>query len=1025
MQEPNLNEPLARVMREMTAGWNWSIQAEATNTFVNARAKKPDVVIRRTDGSPILIENKYAHGTDLKTACLERMGLTVRNPKGGDGTVSIVFGLRSPSEMSDLTTSEEIEEFLRGREELEYVVYTQRNGNPVRFPMDGYIKGDLRAFVDFIKPAIVPNDEVSRAARALSDCADAVANVLVEHDRSDKVDAPADGDTTEVSTEESDAETRGFGAQLGEMLRQPWPLHRTYGSSSDEIRQWRADKSARHQTASMCAVILINALAFQQNLSSLSVGVNDISTSMRLARVTRLTQSLALDEWARILEINYWPIFHIARELLQAIPHLPAGVALEKARHTAESIESAMKWHDVAGIVFQRMIADRKTLKTHYTLPASTILLAHLGVPVDFDWSDPDSVKRYHIADYACGTGGLLLAAYRRVRELHQRAGGSPDNLHPFMMKESLTACDVMPAAVHLTSSLLSSAAPKIAFTGTRSVLFPYGVRKHPRGDDEVNIGSLELLGLKSKFTQPALPMSGQQVMGGEGATKPIEVDLVPESVDLVIMNPPFTRPTKSTRRPEESVTPTNPAFTAFGISPAEQKQMSAKVRKLSNRTVSDSNAGFASSFVAIADNMVRPGGRIALVLPFAAMMGGTQDLKSGNAITWQKTRNLLQSNYDELIVVSVAQPNAKDAVFSADSSTPDCMVIGTKAKSPVQRNQVHFVNLVARPSTNLEAHEVARAIRAGISATTAVGTQSAIRVGKDDVGFVALEDFSPNSRLAAVRVRDAELFKRVQLLREGVLRLPKSLEPLMIPMTRADDCTTLGPLHKDIASDGKRGPFKLAIGHDDVADYPALWNHEQGDEDRHRQNRMLTITDAKLVPKKGREDEANAMWQRYATHLHITQFFTFNANPTCSAWTAEKSLGGGAWPTIRGSNEDEEKALCVWLNSTLGMMLYWYESNRTQDGRGIISITARRNLPLLDVKSLDEPRIAAATDIFDDLIECVMLPAHQATRDDIRQELDLRLLTDVLGADGEVVDQFANLRRRWCSEPSVTGRKT
>ena len=146
---------------------------------------------------------------------------------------------------------------------------------------------------------------------------------------------------------------------------------------------------------------------------------------------------------------------------------------------TANAIQETVRQNDVAGSVFQKLITDRQTLATYYTRPESTTLAAYLAVPDGLDWANPETLKNYCIADYACGTGGLVLAAYQRARELHRSYGGNPDSLHGYMMENSLTACDVMPAAVHLTSSMLSAVAPRERFKETpqRAV----SLRRHRR----------------------------------------------------------------------------------------------------------------------------------------------------------------------------------------------------------------------------------------------------------------------------------------------------------------------------------------------------------------------------------------------------------------------------------------------------------------------------------------------------------------------------------------------------------------
>ena len=118
------------------------------------------------------------------------------------------------------------------------------------------------------------------------------------------------------------------------------------------------------------------------------------------------------------------------------------------------------------------------------------------------------------------------------------------------------------------------------------------------------------------------------------------------------------------------------------------------------------------------------------------------------------------------------------------------------------------------------------------------------------------------------------------------------------------------------------------------------------------------------------------------------------------------------------------EKAVCVWFNGTPGLISYWINSNRTQSGRSRTTVTAIPNIPSLDVTKLDAECLQAAVQTYDDLCQKPMLPANESWRDPVRQELDRRLLTEVLGLDGDAVEQLAILRNQWCREPTVTGTK-
>ena len=241
------------------------------------------------------------------------------------------------------------------------------------------------------------------------------------------------------------------------------------------------------------------------------------------------------------------------------------------------------------------------------------------------------------------------------------------------------------------------------------------------------------------------------------------------------------------------------------------------------------------------------------------------------------------------------------------------------------------------------------------------------------------------------------------------------------IPMTRLGEIGSIGPLHRDIASGPRepdRGPFTKHDGADSGTEWPFLWNR-----DSKKQQGMAVSPDSHGKIKPGKEDAAQSIWQ-WASHLHISNECRFNSSPTCAVFTEQKSAGGRAWPNFKLPTPAMEKAACVWLNGTLGLITYWINSNRSQSGRGGTTVTAIPNIPVLDVTRLDAYELQDAVQIYDGLCQEPMLPANEAWRDPVRQELDRRLLTEVLRQDGDTVEQLAILRNQWCREPTVTGTK-
>ena len=217
-------------------------------------------------------------------------------------------------------------------------------------------------------------------------------------------------------------------------------------------------------------------------------------------------KSAILAEWRKILTVNYWPIFDIARRILELVPTAESTLLIEDLAATAAKLlqNRLMRSHDLTGSVFQRLIADRKFLAAYYTTPASAALLVGLAItpdkpPADGSWSNPDDLKRLRIADFACGTGTLLSTAYQQVSQLHEIAGGDAEALHPQMMASALVGCDVLPAAAHLTASMLSGAHPTVKYAQSSIMTVAYG--KQP--DGPIALGSLDLRQHRAKRVNP------------------------------------------------------------------------------------------------------------------------------------------------------------------------------------------------------------------------------------------------------------------------------------------------------------------------------------------------------------------------------------------------------------------------------------------------------------------------------------------------------------------------------------------
>ena len=959
--EPAFNNELANALRGKHPRWRESnrIGSEQTAVFLDHPGLQPDIVVHHPGGAPVVVETEFEPARTVEDDARARLGLVIAET--GD-VVEQAIAIRVPLAMRG--DQSHLPEQIAAAE-FRYCVFTHREGepdDPLRWPESGWLSGGIDDLAGLIEQVALSERRIAEGMRILEEGVGQAAAIL----RSNLEDAHPD-----VLTRIAEA------------------LHQEDGE----------------QTSRMAMAIVANALTVHTAIA----GAYEIRTldELRGAR-GRLLKSKVLETWRYILrEINYWPIFKIASDVLLPIPNGTAQAVLDRLHGVAGELDGigATSTQDLAGQMFGRLIADRKFLATFYTLPSSAALLAELAVSrLDVDWSDAEAVKALRIADLACGTGVLLSAAYRAVAARHRRSGGDDEALHRPMMEHALIGADIMPAATHLTASMLSSAHPTVTFGNTQVYTMPYG-RQGEEAGGAIAIGSLDLI---ESDTMLALFTTGRQVVRGTGTDEETEgfqeLVLPTGTADLVIMNPPFTRPLG-----HEGVVEGIPvsSFAGFNTSADEQRAMSTGLRRIRahlRHPAGHGYAGLASNFIDLAHQKVRPGGVLALVLPLTIVAGES----------WSAARRLLTCHYRDLAVMAIAAAGESERSFSADTGMGEALIVGVKRNEPVEAEEVDadvlYVNLRSRSRNIVEASEIARAIRHlphDRNALIFVGEKEAgcfIRATLADGGCASLKEPS---------IADSMLS-----LEHGALLLPRMREALEIPIATLGNLGAKG-LH-DMQITGKAsGPLDVIVRREAAA-YPMLWNH-----DADRERRLVVEPDSEGRVRRGRQDRALAVWET-ATRLHFNRDFRLNSQSLAACLTPEPSIGGRAWPnfSVEGDPRREE-ALALWANTTLGLISFWWVAGRQQQGRAILTISGLPAFPVLDVRTLDTRQLGIAARIFEDFRDWTFLPANEAYRDDTRKALDRAVLCDLLGLPESILEPLDVLRAQWCAEPTVHGGKS
>ena len=982
-----LGEVLGRLRR------SWTTRSEQTGQVLKGGGR-PDILIEEASGWPVVIEAERSNHASAEDDAKARLGRVVAS---SGRTVETAIALVYPPIVHTLD-GPVLREAILNSKDLEYALYTRRPGSPPdRMPSHGWVKGGLRELAKLVHRAAVPPPRIERLATELENGVKFAAEDFTRR--------------------------HPYGSELGANLAS------VLGQSDDD----------NGQTRRMAMTVIANALVFHESLAEAGFQIQDAgggsTQGVRPVEFFRAGGTFAPGdlclEWERVLTVNYWPIFWSAKEMLRFLPTATANAVLNWLWQTGHQLvaEGVTRSHDLTGIVFQRLIADRKFLATYYTRPEAAALLAALAMPIDSppggaNWEDEETLAGAQIGDFACGTGTLLSTAYQRMSLLHELHGGDPRKLHGPMMRHGLVGLDVLNIAVHLTAAMLAGSHPDTPFDGECLLTMPFGEQEN----GNVAIGSLDLL---AATVQQSLMDSAAAVSAGGRAPEEVR-DLVSRvghgQFDLVIMNPPFTR---STGMEADKRGIGNPAFAAFNTSKAVQNRMKDSLAKLrGGQPIGGGNAGLAADFLDLALRKVRQDGMISLVLPLSAISG----------TDWEEARKAVGTGCRDIVVVTIAAASSTNCSFSADTDMAECLLIARKGEQQGEKRAV-FVVLRQRPSSAIEAElladEISR-IRGSGHLRSIEHTEglSRIRVGNEEYGGIIEAPLPESGPWPLVGILDEELAQVAWNLERGTL-IPLGLpgtQTIGIPMEPIGEIAGRGTYHADInwdQSDGTpRGPFEIVKPAVTPApSYPMLWAH-----DSKRERRLLVEPDSegRIKTTSGQaanveiQEKAARVWEA-ATRAHYNRDLRFNSQSLIVAMTEHRCIGGRSWPSIIFENSDHEYAFALWCNSTLGLLMHWWVSNKTQSGRGTTTITSIPNIPALDVRTLTEDQVATARAIFEELQNRRFLPFDQIDEDSARAELDRRLLVDVLQLPEWLADPGGPLdllRRKLAHEPQVHGGK-
>jgi hypothetical protein len=719
------------------------------------------------------------------------------------------------------------------------------------------------------------------------------------------------------------------------------------------------------------------------------------------------TKKALEDEWTKILDINYVPVFRLALNLLE---NLPASITLDRQLRslidTAYDIAAsyALLRHDLMGRLYHQLLLGKlvKYYATLYTSIPAARLLARLVVNLPSDLECSDVPPKFgedplRVVDFACGSGTLLSAVYKEVDAKHRVDSEKPDPsaLHKYLVEDGLWGFDVLLHAAHLTTLTLFLHNPFSPVTRSKVYVLPMGVMGKP---ETAHLGSLDFLqsskiSPESRLIGGAIGVQKISVSGQEA-----EAEELPK-FHVCIMNPPFTRSVGGNL--------------LFGSLPKdERKRLQKELSKLlKSKCLSGiGQAGLGGSFTFLADAFLEEGGRLGLVLPKAALAG----------VSWRQIRERLLRNYHvEYILSSFEGPYNWN--FSENTSLSEVLLVAQKVKKKKKGDYTIFVNFWSKPKSEIESIFVGSLLLDLYQSAKLYDVCNAnaspyhLRLRGKKIGEVYSArfdnvEFGPYQLFA-----QAELNRVVMLLRQGTVYTPTEGIVGRVSLTALSNFVSkIGPDVKQVHNAFKRSRYSPTSA------YHALWGHHSA--------LIRTIEqepNASLEPKKN--DLARQAWKG-SGKLLVVERARLSTYRVLTSVTTKEVLSNVWWPTTTNevkikdgklSVDNVNKILSIWFNSVYGTLLLLSAAEVTEGAWVKFKKEPLSTLPVIDLSKITIDKARTLLDLYDEihLQELKPLPEEFA-RPNVKKKID-DTFNQTLGIQAKLEELYKLLSQ----DPTITAQ--
>ena len=757
--------------------------------------------------------------------------------------------------------------------------------------------------------------------------------------------------------------------------------------------------SRLESAAKVSALVLANAFIFQEQLAGSDKRVLTLSKLRTEKELIRSTS----EHWAEICEkINYGSIFHLGKSILR---ELPAQVGTDKTIKSlideAFSIcsEKVALRHDLMGRIFHWLLHDAKYLGTFYTSVSAATILLKVAMSLDWetDFSEIRDISNFTVADFASGTGTLLMAATQAITDQFVKScyvkridAKSSDkiiskeelnNLHQTLIENTIHGYDILPTAVHLTASTLALLAPEVLFRRMNLFLTPIGL-----DHGSARLGSLDFM--LNPDINVQLSLDGSHLdTERKGVDQSIPTKVTAPKLDLCVMNPPFTRSGGNNK--------------IFGSHGNDRPKMLKELNSRAKRAGVSTTPGLGSVFIPLADQYVKTGGRIAFVLPLAIATGEL----------WSKVRELISQKYH--LEVVIASHESKRTNFSENTDLSEILFIARKLADNESAGNTIYVSLRKNPDSIFDARNVAARITTALIESKRTQQRVIIKSSEGVLGEVSsvpapvgVSKWTPVIFLSSLL---ATTFSNLENCNE--LQIPGSTDGIRIPLCPLAEIGTLGYDNRDTID-----AFEVDKTGQQWTPHPAFWDHKSD-----KVNQISQIPNAFLIPREFPLPhrplrDSKIVWDKASRILIATKLRT-NTHKLVAVRFENDVLGNTWWPfTGKNLNEQQEKALLIWLNSTLGLLMLYGNRTITEGSWFKLNKGTWNEIKILNVTKLNKKQLLTLANVFDKISSQELLSLAQIDQDPIRQQIDSAL------CDALNLPDLSLLRDLMTRESGLTG---